>query len=220
MKRWLSKLAKLTVVMALLSVFATAAFAMETVEVNATVVDGGVEVEWNYLAQHKGKEVWCAAYAADGRMLKVAQADMNALGQACRIYCDVSQVAKVKLFLIGEQLQPAEDVEITGQNETQNSQDHVCIWQAESVTIEPTLFEPGEAEAQCGVCGEVEIRVIPATSDPEERLLVKRAEELGLLKYLELKDMDPASTIPRCWPCIARLSTSCVRPQASKYSPS
>ena len=199
MKRWISKLTKLAVVMAMLSIFVTAVCAKQVVEVTAVKLDNAVEIGWNYLAEYKGMDVWCAVYDADGKMLAVKQTDMNARGQACRVPCDPAKVGSVKLFLLGEELAPAEDVKIPGSSG--EAGDHICVWSHYGEGIDPTFLEPGLARSVCEICGkDTDIIEIPPLATPEERVLVDQALDLGLLQYVcddisEIEDLGEATRL-------------------------
>ena len=169
--------------------FSTLAFAATEVEVTAVKLESGVEVTWDYLSQYKGMDVWCAIYDTEGKMLAVKQADMIE-GQACRINCKPETVATVKLFILGEQLDPAQDVQLP---------EHIHVWETVTVTKEPTFMEAGVGQCVCA-CGETgEMVAIPPVSTPEERMLVQRAWDEGLLQYFceEIAEIDNLDELTR-----------------------
>ena len=186
----IGKFLKFTVVLTLLAMFSTLAFAATEVEVTAVKLEFGVEVTWSDLSQYEGMDVWCAAYDTNGKMLAVKQAEMIE-GQACRIDCDPQSVASVKLFILGEQLQPAQDAKMP---------EHIHVWETTAVTQEPTFLEAGEGQCVCA-CGETgEMVAIPPASTPEERVLVDQALDLGLLQYVcddisEIRDLGEATRL-------------------------
>ena len=210
MKRWISKLAKLTVMMALLGLFSVVSFAGQWIDVTAVKLENAVEVTWDYLEDYKGMEVWCAVYDADGKMVAIAQADMSTEGQACRVYCDTQKADRVKLFLLGEALEPAEDVEIAGQSGEPG--DHICMWVHYEEELAPTFLEPGMARACCTVCGQESDAIeIPPLATPEERELVDRALDFGLLEYFcgdisEIENLNDATRLD-----VAKLAAALIQ---------
>jgi len=190
-KKWLSRVGKLAVVLALLTLFSTIAFAKREMVVQSVRLDDGVEVEWEELADFEGMEVWCAAYDKHGRVIAIGQADMN--GEACRLKCNPKQVEYVKLFLLNEEVKPAEDVKIPGQSydpaKPAQEQEHLCVWELVEQLSPNGYFELGEGKYRCPVCEEEITRPIPTQATPEERALKQRAEDAGLLKYIEIADL-------------------------------
>jgi len=196
MKKWVSCGAKLALVLVMLSMFSTLAFAKKEMTVQSVRLEDGVEVEWSSLQEFEGMDVWCATYDKHGRLLTIGQADMN--GEACRLKCNPNQVAYVKIFLLGEDIKPAEDVTIPGQkyepNKQETHQEHLHVWELQTVKQPNGYFEQGEGDFSCA-CGETLTRPIPAQADPKERELKAKAQAAGLLNHLDLKDMGEATRL-------------------------
>ena len=68
-------------------------------------------------------------------------------------------------------------------------------WNKKAVTKEPTAFEEGEMTYTCSTCDGIKKELIPALLTSEEKELIQKAKELGLLTYLELSDLDKVNRL-------------------------